>query len=99
MDVRGLFNAFRIRPKSFCSSFNLSKQLKPGDSHSKSDIIRLAMKLLQLCAVPGAIAQHFISDGPASAPASQIPFSSSFVQPTPPFLKPEFKANWIQHKW
>ncbi|UPK95114.1 hypothetical protein LCI18_006049 [Fusarium solani-melongenae] len=32
-------------------------------------------------------------------PSSTIEFSSGFVQPEPPLVKPEFKTNFVQHKW
>ncbi|KAH7258460.1 hypothetical protein FSOLCH5_007413 [Fusarium solani] len=32
-------------------------------------------------------------------PSSMIEFSSGFVQPEPPLVKPEFKTNFVQHKW
>lgn len=32
-------------------------------------------------------------------PASMLAFSSGFKQPPPPTVKPEFTANFVQHKW
>jgi hypothetical protein len=30
---------------------------------------------------------------------SMTPFTSTFTQPEPPLVNPEFQANFIQHKW
>ncbi|KAF3008558.1 hypothetical protein E8E13_006996 [Curvularia kusanoi] len=38
-------------------------------------------------------------DGDGSFPSNIRPFSSSFKEPEPPLLKPEFGASFIQHKW
>jgi hypothetical protein len=32
-------------------------------------------------------------------PVSMLEFTSSFQQPEPPLVKPEFKTSFIQHKW
>jgi hypothetical protein len=32
-------------------------------------------------------------------PASMLEFTSGFQQPEPPLVKPEFKTNFVQHKW
>jgi hypothetical protein len=32
-------------------------------------------------------------------PFTATPFTVDFKQPVPPLVKPEFEANYIQHKW
>ncbi|EXF82218.1 hypothetical protein CFIO01_03152 [Colletotrichum fioriniae PJ7] len=32
-------------------------------------------------------------------PPSMITFSAGFEQPQPPLIKPEYQANFVQHKW
>lgn len=56
------------------------------------------MHVLPLCLV-AAIATLSEASGCLLTPPSTTPFTSTFNQPAPPLVKPEFEANFIQHKW
>lgn len=64
--------------------------------------MKLNMRFLQvllasLAIMPVAMAAKTPSCPPF--PASMTVFSASFAQPEPPFIKSEYRTNFVQHKW
>lgn len=57
------------------------------------------MHVLQLCLVVAAVAIFTEASECHRFVPSMTPFTSTFTQPELPLVKPEFQANFIQHKW
>ena len=50
--------------------------------------------------IAGAVfGQQLVVANAAASSSRPVPFTSHFIQPNPPIVNPEFKANWNQHKW
>ncbi|KAH6874073.1 hypothetical protein B0T10DRAFT_465949 [Thelonectria olida] len=59
---------------------------------------------MRLSCILSSVAAATIGAASASSrcppfPSSMIAFSSEFQQPEPPLVKPEFRTQFIQHKW
>ncbi|KAF1357510.1 hypothetical protein EJ07DRAFT_128118 [Lizonia empirigonia] len=56
------------------------------------------MQVLPLCLVAAVTTLSEASEC-LLPPPSITPFTSTFNQPAPPLVKPEFESSYIQHKW